>query len=235
MKERLQKILSSCGVCSRRAAETLIAEGHVTVNGRRAALGDGADLAVDQVAVDGKPLAPPAQHLYVMLNKPRGYVTTASDERGRRTVLDLLSGVPGRVYPVGRLDMDSEGLLLLTDDGALTQRLTHPSHEVGKEYLLRIRTPEDDPVAGLTKPMALDGRPLAPVQARWIRQEGEDTLLTVTIREGRNRQIRRMCQQCGYRLVRLRRVAIGRLKLDKLPPGQWRYLTAEEVAYLQGL
>lgn len=235
MKERLQKILSSCGVCSRRAAEVLIAEGHVTVNGQRASVGDSADLAEDTVAVDGRPLQLPRQHVYVMLNKPRGYVTTASDEQGRRTVLDLLEGVPGRVYPVGRLDMDSEGLLLLTDDGALTQRLTHPSHEVGKEYLLRIRTPEDDPVAGLTKPMCLDGRPLAPVKARLIRREGDDTLLAITIREGRNRQIRRMCQQCGYRLLRLRRVAVGRLRLDRLPPGQWRFLTAEEVAYLQSL
>lgn len=213
----------------------MIAEGRVTVNGRRASVGDSADLAVDTVTVDGRHLQPPQHHLYVMLNKPRGYVTTASDEQGRRTVLDLLTGIPGRVYPVGRLDMDSEGLLLLTDDGELTQHLTHPSHEVGKEYLLRIRTPEEDPVAGLTKPMSLDGRPLAPVKARLIREEGEDTLLAVTIREGRNRQIRRMCQQCGYRLLRLRRVAIGRLRLDKLPPGQWRFLTAEEVAYLQSL
>ena len=131
--------------------------------------------------------------------------------------------------------MDSEGLLLLTNDGALTQRLTHPSHHVGKEYLLRLKTPAEDPAAGLCRPMVLDGRPLAPVRARLVGQEGEESLVLLTIYEGRNRQIRRMCQLQGYQLRRLRRVAVGRLRLDKLPPGQWRYLTPSEVAYLRSL
>ena len=230
MEERLQKILSRCGLCSRRTAEEWIGQGRVTVNGRRALLGQSADLDRDAVEVDGKPVEPP-DHLYLMLNKPRGYVTTARDEKGRRTVLDLLEGVPGRVYPVGRLDMDSEGLLLLTNDGALTQRLTHPSHHVGKEYLLRLKTPAEDPAAGLCRPMVLDGRPLAPVRARLVGQEGEESLVLLTIYEGRNRQIRRMCQLQGYQL----RLAVGRLRLDKLPPGQWRYLTPSEVAYLRSL
>lgn len=235
MKERLQKILSACGVCSRRAAEDLITQGHVTVNGQKAQLGDSADLQTDRIEVGGTQVQPPQQHTYIMLNKPRGYVTTANDEKGRRTVLDLLQGVSDRVYPVGRLDMDSEGLLLLTSDGELTQRLTHPSHQVGKEYLLRIQTPAEDPVAGLTSPMELDGKPLAPVKVRFVRQDGGDSLLVVTIFEGRNRQIRRMCQLQGYKLQLLRRVAVGRLKLDKLPLGQWRALTEQEIAYLKSL
>lgn len=235
MKERLQKILSANGVCSRRAAEQLILQGRVLVNGQKASLGDGADLETDAIVVNGKRLGPPPRPVYLMLHKPRGYVTTVSDEKGRPTVMELLKGAPGRVYPVGRLDMDSEGLLLLTNDGALTQRLTHPSHEVEKEYLLCLETPEEDPAAGLTAPMSLDGRPLAPVKARLIRQEEGKTWMTLTIREGRNRQIRRMCRQRGYRLLRLRRTAVGRLKLDKLPLGQWRKLTEDEIRYLQSL
>ena len=235
MKNRFQKILSANGVCSRRAAERLILQGRVRVNGQTASLGDGADLEVDAITVNGKRLNRPPRPVYLMLYKPRGYVTTVSDEKGRRTVMDLLEGAPERVYPVGRLDMDSEGLLLLTNDGALTQRLTHPSHEVEKEYLLCLETPEEDPAAGLTAPMSLDGRPLAPVKARLIRREEGKTWMTLTIREGRNRQIRRMCRQRGYRLLRLRRTAVGRLKLDKLPLGQWRRLTEEEIRYLQSL
>lgn len=235
MRERLQKILSANGVCSRRAAEQLILQGRVTVNGKRASLGDGADPDVDEIAVNGRRLGRPPRLVYLMLNKPRGYVTTVSDEKGRRTVMDLLEGAPERVYPVGRLDMDSEGLLLLTNDGKLTQRLTHPSHEVEKEYLLCLETPEEDPAAGLTAPMSLDGRPLAPVRARLTRREEGKTWMILTIREGRNRQIRRMCEQRGYKLLRLRRTAVGRLKLDKLPLGQWRSLTEDEIRYLQSL
>ncbi len=235
MKERLQKILSASGVCSRRKGEELIAQGLVTVNGQKAQVGDSADPEKDIIAVRGKPLGQKPPGLYIMLHKPRGYVTTAQDEKGRRTVLDLLSGVPGRVYPVGRLDMDSEGLLLLTNDGDLTLQLTHPSHEVGKEYLLELDTPEEDPVMGLTRPMSLDGRPLAPVQAKRVKEEKGRTFLLLTIHEGRNRQIRRMCQQRGYRLRRLKRVAMGRLSLGDLPPGKWRHLTASEVAYLKNL
>ena len=235
MKERLQKILSGSGICSRRKGEELIAQGLVTVNGEKAQVGDSADPEKDIILVGGRPLEKRPAGLYIMLHKPRGYVTTAQDEKGRKTVLDLLEGVPGRVYPVGRLDMDSEGLLLLTNDGDLTLRLTHPSHEVGKEYLLELDTPEEDPVIGLTRPMRLDGRPLQPVQARKVKEEGGRTFLLLTIYEGRNRQIRRMCQQQGYRLRRLKRVAVGQLRLGDLPPGQWRNLTRREVAYLKSL
>ncbi len=235
MKERIQKILSAAGVCSRRAAEQLILQGRVTVNGQKAALGDSADPAQDVILVNGKQLGPKPRQVYLMLHKPRGYVTTVSDEKGRRTVMDLLQEAPERVYPVGRLDMDSEGLLLLTNDGELTQRLTHPSHQVEKEYLLQLETPEEDPVSGLEQPMSLDGRPLAPVKARLIRQQQGTTWLSLTIREGRNRQIRRMCQQRGYRLLRLQRVAVGRLRLGQLPCGKWRQLTAAEIDYLKSL
>lgn len=235
MKERIQKILSAAGVCSRRAAEQLILQGRVTVNGQKAALGDSADPAQDVILVNGKRLGPKPRQVYLMLHKPRGYVTTVSDEKGRRTVMDLLQEAPERVYPVGRLDMDSEGLLLLTNDGELTQRLTHPSHQVEKEYLLQLETPEEDPVSGLEQPMSLDGRPLAPVKARLIRQQQGNTWLSLTIREGRNRQIRRMCQQRGYRLLRLQRVAVGRLRLGQLPCGKWRQLTAAEIDYLKSL
>lgn len=235
MKERIQKILSAAGLCSRRAAEQLILQGRVTVNGEKAALGDRADPGQDVILVNGRRLGSRPEPVYLMLNKPRGYVTTVSDEKGRRTVMDLLAGAPERVYPVGRLDMDSEGLLLLTNDGALTQRLTHPSHQVEKEYLLQLETPEEDPAAGLEQPMSLDGRPLAPVRARLVRQQQGVTWLTLTIREGRNRQIRRMCQQKGYRLLRLRRVAVGRLKLGQLASGKWRHLTAAEIEYLKSL
>ena len=235
MKERVQKILAEAGVCSRRAGEQLITSGRVTVNGRKAHLGDQADSGRDLICVDGKRIGATEQKVYLMLHKPRGFVSTLSDERGRKTVRQLVKGCGARVYPVGRLDADSEGLLLMTNDGALTQRLTHPSHEVEKEYLLCLETPEEDPAAGLTAPMSLDGRPLAPVKARLIRREEGKTWMTLTIREGRNRQIRRMCRQRGYRLLRLRRTAVGRLKLDKLPLGQWRRLTEEEIRYLQSL
>lgn len=235
--QRIQKVLSEQGVCSRRAAEQLIRDGRVKLNGRPVGLGDKMDPAADLLSVDGQTVrvAKKTEKYYYMLHKPRGFITTTSDERGRKTVMELMQDAPVRVYPVGRLDKDSEGLLLLTNDGALTQRLTHPSHEVEKEYLLCLETPEEDPAAGLTAPMSLDGRPLAPVKARLIRQEEGKTWMTLTIREGRNRQIRRMCRQRGYRLLRLRRTAVGRLKLDKLPLGQWRKLTEDEIRYLQSL
>ena len=239
MKERLQKILSSAGVCSRRAAETYITAGRVTVNGVTASLGESADWERDQIAVDGRMLMRPAEHVYLMLNKPRGYITTLSDERGRAIVTDLLSGVDRRVFPVGRLDRNTEGLLLLTDDGELAQRLTHPSHEVYKQYLLTIRAPDggflDAPEQQLARPIELDGRPVIPARCRLLSQDGDRAHLSVSIREGRNRHIRRLCEACGYTVVSLKRVAVGDVKLGNLSVGKYRTLTQSEIRYLKSL
>ena len=225
MEERLQKILSARGVASRRAAEGYLSAGRVTVNGRTARVGDKADPERDEIRVDGRLLAEPARRTYVMLNKPRGYVTTLSDERGRKTVAELVTGCGARVWPVGRLDLDSEGLLLLTDDGALTQRLLHPSHEVEKEY--RVWVAGDVPAAlpVLRGPMALDGVPLHPAEVR----EAGPGVLSVVIHEGRNRQVRRMCAAAGLEVRRLKRVREGALRLGSLPPGKWRFLTDAEL------
>lgn len=239
MKERLQKILSAAGVCSRRTAEEYIAAGRVTVNGRPAALGDSADWERELIAVDGKALRRPDRHVYLMLNKPRGYITSLSDEKGRAVVTDLLRGIERRVFPVGRLDRNTEGLLLLTDDGDLTQKLTHPSHKVYKQYLLTIRAPEgffaEPPELQLARPIVLDGRPVVPAKCRLLAQNGAEAHLSVSIREGRNRQIRRLCEACGYKVASLRRVAVGELKLGDLPVGQYRELTQREIRYLKTL
>lgn len=238
MKERLQKILSQAGVCSRRTAEQYIAAGRVTVNGAAAAVGDSADWERDQIAVDGRLLQRPAEHVYLMLNKPRGYITTLSDERGRAIVTDLLQGVDGRVFPVGRLDRNTEGLLLLTDDGALAQRLTHPSHQVYKQYLLTIRDDRgflSPPEQQLARPIELDGRPVIPAKCRLLAQNGAQAHLSISIREGRNRHIRRLCEACGYTVISLKRVAVGSVKLGDLPSGKYRELTPDEVRYLKSL
>ena len=229
VEERLQKILSAHGVCSRRGAEILLAAGRVTVNGRPASVGDKADQSRDDIRVDGKPLAAPQRRTYLLLNKPRGYVTTLSDEKGRKTVADLVKGCGARVWPVGRLDLDSEGLLVLTDDGALTQRLLHPSHEVEKEYLVWVRGDIDAALPVLRGPMELDGVPISPAR---VEPAGEG-MLSVTIHEGRNRQVRRMCAQAGLQVTRLRRVREGALTLGELKPGRWRPLTQEELALLE--
>ena len=230
MEERLQKILSAHGLCSRRTAEGWLAAGRVTVNGKRASVGDKANPERDDIRVDGKPLKAVQKRTYLMLNKPRGYVTTLSDEKGRKTVADLVTGCGVRVWPVGRLDLDSEGLLLLTDDGALTQRLIHPSHEVEKEYLVWVTGEVDKALPILKGPMELDGIPLSPAR---VEQLGEN-LLSVTIHEGRNRQVRRMCALAGLQVTRLRRIREGGLALGPLKPGRWRPLTAAEVALLKG-
>ncbi len=230
MEERLQKLISSSGLASRRTAEEWITAGRVTVNGRPARLGDRADLQRDRVEVDGVPLRREARRTYLMLNKPRGYVTTLSDEKGRRTVAALVSGCGRRVWPVGRLDLDSEGLLLMTDDGELTQTLLHPSHQVEKEYLVWVAGDVDRALPILSGPMELDGEPLAPTQVRQGRTSGEVTQLSVVIRQGKNRQVRRMCAQAGLEVRRLKRIREGELWLDRnLKPGQWRPLTAAEV------
>lgn len=234
MQERLQKILSACGTASRREAESLILAGRVTVNGLPAALGQKADLDADQIEVDGALLKPPEKRVCVLLHKPRGYACTCRDEKGRKTVLDLVAGCPFRLYPVGRLDMDSEGLLLLTNDGALANRVMHPAAGKEKVYLVWARGWRPEAEAVLRGPMALDGRPLAPVGLEIRREAGEDVLLEFTLREGRNRQIRRMCELAGLRVTRLKRTAEGPIRLGDLARGQWRYLTEEEIHALLG-
>jgi len=233
MEERLQKLLSAAGVCSRRAAETYILAGRVTVNGVPAELGMRADPERDEICVDGKPLGGREELVYLLLNKPRGYVTTLSDEKGRKNVADLVRGCGARVYPVGRLDLDSEGLLLMTNDGELMQHLLHPSHEVNKTYHVSVY----GAVAGCAKRIAaltdLEGEPIRPAQVEVLRQTRETAELAVTIHEGKNRQVRRMCAACGLTVKRLRRVREHTLELGDLAPGAWRYLTEEEVAALK--
>ena len=224
MAERLQKLISAAHIASRRSAEKLILAGRVTVNGLPASLGQSADPERDRVCVDGMPLRFSPEHTYIMLNKPRGVVTTLSDEKGRPTVADLLRGALPRLYPVGRLDYDSDGLLLMTDDGALAQALTHPSHEVEKTYRVLVRGGVEQALPLLRGPMELDGRPL---RRAGVEQEREDTLL-ITVREGRKRQVRRMCGLAGLEVLALTRIAEGPLRLGNLPPGKWRKLSKTE-------
>lgn len=235
MEERLQKILSAAGLCSRRQAEEWLKAGRVTVDGRIAALGDKADPERSAVAVDGKPLAPPPEKVYLMLNKPRGYVTTLSDERGRAAVAELTADCGTRVYPVGRLDCDSDGLLLLTNDGDFAQRMAHPSHRKEKEYHVTVT----GRLAGCERRLAAltaleDGSPIVPSRVTVLRRDGGTWVLSVTICQGLNRQIRRMCALAELRVKRLQRVREGSLTLGDLPLGKWRYLTAEEVKRLAG-
>ena len=233
MEERLQKILSAAGLCSRRQAEAWLQAGRVTVNGVPAALGDRADRDRDLIAVDGKPLTAVPEKVYLLLHKPRGYVTTLSDERGRPTAAALTADCGARVYPVGRLDMDSEGLLLVTNDGDFAQRMAHPRHRREKEYHVTVSGSLPGCDRRLEALTALeDGTPIAPAQVRVLRRNGETWVLSVTICQGLNRQIRRMCAQAGLTVRRLRRVREGSLLLGDLPPGKWRSLTAAEVAAL---
>lgn len=233
MEERLQKLLSAAGVCSRRAAEGYITAGRVTVNGEPAELGQRADPDRDDIRVDGKPLAARAEPVYLLLNKPRGYVATLSDEQGRRTVADLVADCGARVYPVGRLDLDSEGLLLMTNDGDLMQRLLHPSHEVSKTYRVSVYGPVMGAAERLSAITDLEGERIRPARVEVLRQTGRTAELSVTIHEGKNRQIRRMCAACGLTVKRLRRVREHTLELGGLPVGKWRYLAVEEVAALK--
>ena len=230
---RLQKYMAECGVASRRRAEEMILEGRVSVNGTvidqmGVQVEDG-----DEVRLDGKPIRPEAQKRYVMYHKPAGEVTTVSDPEGRATVLDHFRDYPVRLYPVGRLDYDSEGLLLLTNDGALTERMLHPSHLVEKTYLARVTGRVSmDSVRQLRGGVMLDDHKTAPAKVRIIKEETFATVVLVTIHEGRNRQVRRMFEALGHRVLQLRRVRFGPLELGDLPRGQWRELTAEEVRRL---
>jgi 23S rRNA pseudouridine2605 synthase len=234
---RLQKILSAAGVASRRAAERLITEGRVSVNGKTILeLGAKADPS-DDVRVDGRRISQPAQLRYILLNKPVGVVTTRSDPERRRTVLDVLGGLAEYVYPVGRLDYDSEGLLLLTNDGELAARLTHPRHEVPKVYQARVRgIPDERALSRLAQGVVIEGRRTAPAQVRVLPARSKrDTEATVevTLREGRNRQVRRMFEAVGHRVHALRRVQFGPLRDSRLKPGMFRELTSAEVNALK--
>ena len=233
MKERLQKILSARGVASRRKAEEMIQAGLVTVNGAVAALGDTADADVDEILVEGKPLPSQTDYVYILLNKPRGYVTTLSDEKGRPNAASLVVDCGVRVYPVGRLDMDSEGLLLFTNDGAFANTLMHPKHEVKKTYEVWTTGYVPGAEVRLARPIELDGYTIRPPKVKLIRAEGRKAKFQVTIHEGRNRQVRRMCEAAGMTCTRLRRISEGSLRLGDLPSGKWRYLTKEEVDSLR--
>jgi 23S rRNA pseudouridine2605 synthase len=228
--ERLQKIISAHGIASRRKAEELITQGRVTVNGVAAHLGDSADPETDEIAIDGAPIRQKDRPVYIALNKPKGYVTTMSDDRGRPTVAELVADVGVRVYPVGRLDMDSEGLLILTNDGDFANRAAHPGGETSKTYIVTV-TGTDIPAsaAKMTEPMDIDGYIISPAQVEVISVESGTGHLSVTIHEGRNRQVRKMCGKCGLSVKRLVRISEGGVKLGNIPVGKWRNLTDDEV------
>ena len=236
--ERLQKILSARGISSRREAEQLILDGRVTVDGLPAALGQRADPETQIICVDGQPIAADLeQRVYIMLNKPRGYVTTVRDERGRKTVMDLLGDAGTGLWPVGRLDYLSQGLLLLTNDGEITRRLTHPSFEVEKVYHVWVRG-RDIPrqAEAMAGTLVLDGTPINPAKVQILRQEpNRESVLEVRVTEGRNRQVRRMCALCDLEVLQLMRVGEGSLVLGDLKPGTWRHLTEAEITYLRGI
>jgi 23S rRNA pseudouridine2605 synthase len=239
MQIRLQKILSAAGVASRRAAERLMTDGRVTVNGQTMReLGTRADPDRDDIRVDGRRVKRETQRIYLLVNKPRGYVTTRSDPEGRPTVLDLVPGLHEYVYPVGRLDYDSEGLLILTNDGELAAALTHPSHEVAREYHARVRgVPDRHAMDRLARGIALDGRKTAPAEVTLVEsgvgQHADQALVSITLHEGRTRQVRGMCEAVGHPVVRLRRVRIGPLTDPRLKPGMCRELTPREVTALR--
>lgn len=232
MMERLQKILSARGVASRRHSEELIREGRVSVNGIPAALGDQADPEVDLIEIDGRPLPAQEKYVYILLNKPRGYVTTLSDEKGRPNAAQLVADCGVRVYPVGRLDMDSEGLLLFTNDGDFANRLMHPKQEVKKVYDVWVTGFHPGAETKLRRPIELDGYMIRRPEVKLLRSEGPKARLLVTIHEGRNRQVRRMCEAAGLAVTRLRRIREGNMSLGDLPAGKWRYLTPEELEAL---
>lgn len=230
MAERLQKIIAARGITSRRKAEEMIQQGLVTVNGVTACLGDSADPETDEIRIEGRPLPSQERYVYILLNKPRGYVTTLSDEKGRKNAAQLVADCGMRVYPVGRLDMDSEGLLLFTNDGAFANAMMHPKQEIEKCYDVWVSGYVPGAERQLAKPVRLDGYLIRPPKVRLLKAEADKARFQVTIHEGRNRQVRRMCQAAGMQVTRLRRIREGNLTLGDLPLGKWRYLTPDEIA-----
>ena len=242
MEERIQKLISASGLMSRRAAEEAMNAGRVLLNGHRAALGEKADPVRDELLIDGKPLPAPDRHIYLMLNKPAGYVTTLSDEKGRKTVAGLTAAVETRVYPVGRLDVNSEGLLIMTNDGELANALMHPSGGFRKTYRVKVQRDGDSGdkdlkaealLPALADSIEIDGRMTAPAEIVLRKTDGRTAVVDVTISEGRNRQVRRLCEHAGLRVLQLTRIQEGPLSLGHLHSGAFRYLTAREVAALK--
>lgn len=234
MSERIQKLISAAGLMSRRSAEECISAGRVSVNGVTAQLGDKADIETDRILVDGKELPSGGERLYIMLNKPKGYVTTMSDELGRKNVTELVQDVPARVYPVGRLDLNSEGLLLMTNDGEFANAMMHPSHNVAKVYRTWVQGENiEEAIKLMRRPMELDGYTTAPAEVSLIRLQPGGAMLSISIHEGRNRQVRKMCELAGLRVTRLKRESEGGVSLGELKSGTWRRLTAEELKILR--
>lgn len=233
MTERLQKIIAASGITSRRHAEEMIVAGRVTCNGRVCRLGESADPACDTILLDGKPLPSPGRKVYLMLHKPRGFVTTLSDEMGRKNAAQLVADCGERVYPVGRLDMDSEGLLIFTNDGDFANQLMHPRHEVKKTYKVIVDGYSQEAFEKLKLPVTLDGYTIRPPEISCIKPSLRSAELLVTIHEGRNRQVRRMCEIAGMKVIRLIRISEGDLQLGDLPKGKWRHLTQDEINMLK--
>lgn len=234
-KTRIQKIMSDAGVCSRRKAEELISQGRVKVNGHAVSLGDKAG-GRDVITLDGERIDIPKKKkkLYIMLNKPRGYVTTMSDELDRKCVTELLNGVEDRVYPVGRLDRNSEGMLLFTNDGNFANDIMHPSRHISKTYRVTVRPSiTEEQIIKLSTGVEIDGRKTLPATVEVLSQEEGRVVMLIVIKEGRNRQIRKMCEAVGLEVARLRRIAIGPVKMGMLKPGTWRELSTEEVRALR--
>lgn len=231
--ERVQKLIAQAGIASRRKAEELIQQGRVTVNGRPIKLGDNARPNKDVIAVDGQRIASSSGKIYLALHKPRGFVTTMEDERGRKCVAQLVEDVPGRVYPVGRLDKDSEGLLIMTNDGNLANAVSHPKTHVAKTYRVTLRPGiTEEQLIKLSTGIMLDGRMTAPAKARVLEQQPGRAVVEIVLYEGRNREIRRMCESMGLEVARLKRTAIGPVRLSMLPQGRHRELSREEIAGL---
>lgn len=234
---RIQKALADMGLCSRRQAEQIILEGRVKLNGHPVKLGDKMDMHEDVLSVDGRTIRPPKkkEYKYYMLHKPRGYITTSSDDRGRKTVMELIKDIPERVYPVGRLDKDSEGLLLFTNDGALANALTHPSHQVAKMYRVTVHpAATKEQVVALANGVVLDdGTKTLPAIIRVVAEDEDRTVMEMSIKEGKNRQIRRMCRAVGLDVARLSRKSVGAVKLGMLAPGKYRELKPSEILALK--
>lgn len=237
MEVRLQKFLADCGVASRRKCEDIILLGRVTVNDEVVdTMGSKVNVDVDVVKVNGKIVKPEEEMVYILLHKPEGYVTTAQDQFERPTVLDLVDDVDARIYPVGRLDFDTSGLLILTNDGDLTYKLTHPKHNVEKTYIAKVvGMPTESELDSFRKGLFIDGYKTSKAKIDIVKKEGGHSSLKITIKEGKNRQVRKMCQEIGHEVLELKRIATGQLFLGELKRGEYRHLTQDEVMYLQGL